>query len=182
MKFNRTELNDAWLIELELRGDERGYFARTMCKDEFSKNGLIYNFEQQNVSFSAQCGTLRGLHYQRQPHAEAKLVRCLKGAIVDVIVDIRKDSSTYLKHQLFELNDSNFHQLYVPPGFAHSFLTLTDNTEVSYLVSASYHPESEDGLRYCDEELNIEWPVAVTVLSKKDAKWPLLNERTTPLF
>lgn len=182
MKFNRTNLNDVWLIELEPRGDARGYFARTMCRDEFSKHDLISDFQQQNTSFSAQRGTLRGLHYQRRPHAEAKLVRCLKGAIVDVIVDVRQDSSTYLQHQLFELTDSNHQQLYVPPGFAHSFLTLTDNAEVSYLVTASYHPESEDGLRYCDEALGISWPTTVTVLSEKDANWPLIQERVEPLF
>nr|WP_298414802.1 dTDP-4-dehydrorhamnose 3,5-epimerase [uncultured Halomonas sp.] len=182
MKFNRTKLNDAWLIELEPRGDERGYFARTMCREEFSQHGLAYDFKQQNASFSTQRGTLRGLHYQRKPHAEAKLVRCLRGVIVDVIVDIRQDSSTYLRHELFELSDSNRHQLYVPPGFAHSFLTLTDDAEVSYLVSESYHPESEDGLRYCDERLGIEWPIEVKVLSDKDASWPLLSERAEPLF
>ncbi|QEA39575.1 dTDP-4-dehydrorhamnose 3,5-epimerase [Pistricoccus aurantiacus] len=182
MKFHETNLNDAWLIELEPRGDDRGHFARTMCRDEFAEHGLIADFKQQNMSFSAQRGTLRGLHYQRPPHAEAKLVRCLRGAIVDVIVDVRRDSSTYLQHQLFELTDSNRQQLYVPPGFAHSFLTLTDDVEVSYLVSESYCPDAEDGLRYSDTALGISWPVPITVLSEKDANWPLIDERTQPLF
>lgn len=182
MLFHQTNLKDARLIELEPRGDERGFFARTMCRVEFERQGLLSDFVQQNTSFSAQRGTLRGLHYQRQPHAEAKLVRCLKGAIVDVIVDIRKDSETYLQHQLFELTDVNRHQLYVPPGFAHSFQTLTDDVEVSYLVSAAYHPEAECGLRYNDERLAIEWPIPPTVVSEKDASWSLISERNEALF
>lgn len=182
MLFHQTNLKDARLIELEPRGDERGFFARTMCRVEFERHGLLSDFVQQNTSFSAQRGTLRGLHYQRQPHAEAKLVRCLKGAIVDVIVDIRKYSTTYLQHQLFELTDTNRLQLYVPPGFAHSFQTLTDDVEVSYLVSAAYHPEAERGLRYNDERLAIEWPIPPTVVSEKDASWPLISERNEALF
>lgn len=182
MLFHQTNLEDARLIELEPRGDERGFFARTMCRVEFERHGLLSDFVQQNTSFSAQRGTLRGLHYQRQPHAEAKLVRCLRGAIVDVIVDIRKDSATYLQHQLFELTDTNRHQLYVPPGFAHSFQTLTDDVEVSYLVSAAYHPEAERGLRYNDERLAINWPLPPTVVSEKDAGWPLISERKEALF
>lgn len=182
MIFHQTQLNDAWLIELELRGDQRGFFARTMCRDEFARHGLVSEFVQQNTSFSAQRGTLRGMHYQVRPHAEAKLVRCIRGAIVDVIVDLREDSSTYLQHQLFELTDANRHQLYVPPGFAHSFQTLTDDVEVSYLVSAPYTPQAERGLRYNDERLGIDWPVPVTVISDKDAAWPLIAERAEPLY
>tara|TARA_R110002020_G_scaffold24842_2_gene81185 strand:+ start:317 stop:865 length:549 start_codon:yes stop_codon:yes gene_type:complete len=182
MHFHQTNLTDARLIELEPLGDERGFFARTMCRAEFERHGLLSDFVQQNTSFSAQRGTLRGLHYQRQPHAEAKLVRCIRGAIVDVIVDIREESATYLHHQLFELTAANRHQLYVPPGFAHSFQTLTDDVEVSYLVSAAYHPESESGLRYNDERLAIEWPTPPTVVSEKDASWPLISERTEALF
>lgn len=182
MIFHQTQLNDAWLVELELRGDQRGFFARTMCRDEFARHGLVSEFVQQNTSFSAQRGTLRGMHYQVRPHAEAKLVRCIRGAIVDVIVDLREDSSTYLQHQLFELTDANRHQLYVPPGFAHSFQTLTDDVEVSYLVSAPYTPQAERGLRYNDERLGIDWPVPVTVISDKDAAWPLIAERAEPLY
>lgn len=182
MIFHPTSLNDAWLIELEPHGDERGFFARTMCRDEFARHGLIGEFVQQNTSFSAQRGTLRGLHYQLQPYAEAKLVRCLRGAVVDVIVDLREGSSSYLQHQMFELTCANRHQLYVPPGFAHAFQTLNDEVEVSYLVSASYHPQAERGLRYSDERLGIAWPLPVTVLSGKDANWPLIAERTTALY
>ncbi|WP_346797375.1 dTDP-4-dehydrorhamnose 3,5-epimerase [Halomonas sp. Bachu 37] len=182
MRFHQTKLKDATLIELEPRGDERGFFARTMCREEFERHGLLSDFVQQNTSFSAQRGTLRGLHYQHQPHAEAKLIRCIRGAIVDVIVDIREDSETYLHHQLFELTDTNRHQLYVPQGFAHAFQTLTDDVEVSYLVSAAYYPEAESGLRYNDERLAIEWPIPPTVVSEKDASWPLIRERSKALF
>lgn len=153
-----------------------------MCRDEFAKHGLITEYVQQNTSVSANRGTLRGMHYQMEPYAEAKLVRCLHGAIVDVIVDIREDSPTYLKHEMFELTDQNRHQLYVPPGFAHSFQTLADNVEVSYLVSAPYNPESERGLRYNDEKLGIHWPETVTTISDKDAAWPLIVGRSQKLF
>lgn len=182
MKFIETNLKDAYLVDLEPRGDERGFFARTMCRDEFERVGLDSNFVQQNTSFSAQRGTLRGLHFQKQPHGEDKLVRCLKGAIVDVIVDIRKGSPTYLQHQMFELTSRNRLQLYVPKGFAHSFMTLEDNVEVSYLVTTRYSPESEDGLRFDDKELDITWPLPVTVMSEKDASWPLLHARSEPLY
>lgn len=182
MIFHKTELKDAWLIELELRGDDRGFFARTMCKDEFAARGMQTDYVQQNMSVSAFKGTLRGLHYQLRPYAEAKLIRCLRGAIVDVIVDIREDSPTYLKHQMFELTDENRHQLYVPPGFAHSFQTLTDDVEVSYLVSSPYAPESERGLRYNDDQLGIQWPETVTTISDKDAAWPLIRDHREPLF
>ncbi|QTF91401.1 dTDP-4-dehydrorhamnose 3,5-epimerase [Halomonas sp. BM-2019] len=182
MKFIKTDLKDAYLIELEMRGDDRGFFARSMCRDEFSEVGLDSNFVQQNTSFSAQRGTLRGMHFQRAPFGEDKLVRCISGAIVDVIVDIRKDSPTYLKHQMFELTSRNRLQLYVPKGFAHSFMTLEDNVEVSYLVTAPYTPASEDGLRYSDEELGIDWPLPVTVISEKDDSWPLLKDRQEALY
>ncbi|WP_070885279.1 dTDP-4-dehydrorhamnose 3,5-epimerase [Pseudomonas sp. D1-3] len=182
MIFHPTTLNDAWLIELELRGDERGYFARTFCAEEFERHGLINRFVQQNTSRSQRRGTLRGLHYQMQPYGEAKLVRCTRGAILDVIVDLREDSSTYLQHQAFELTADNHRQLYVPPGFAHSFQTLSDDVEVSYLVSTPYTPSAERGLRYNDARLGIDWPLAVTTLSEKDAAWPLITDRTGKLY
>ncbi len=182
MKFIETDLKDAYLIEIEPRGDDRGFFARTMCREELGAVGLESRFVQQNTSFSAQRGTLRGLHFQQQPHGEDKLIRCTSGAILDVIVDIRKDSPTYMKHQKFELTSRNRYQLYVPKGFAHAFMTLEDNVEVSYLVTAPYTPSAENGLRYDDEELGIEWPLQVTVLSDKDAKWPLVRDRSGPLY
>ncbi|WP_104201875.1 dTDP-4-dehydrorhamnose 3,5-epimerase [Billgrantia saliphila] len=182
MKFIQTDLKDAYLVELDLRGDERGFFARTMCREEFATIGIESSFVQQNTSYSAHRGTLRGLHFQKTPHGESKLIRCISGAIVDVIVDIRQDSPTYMQHQMFELTSRNRLQLFVPKGFAHSFMTLEDNVEVSYLVSAPYTPSAEDGLRYNDEELGIEWPLPVSVISEKDASWPLVRERTHQLY
>ena len=182
MIFNPTELNDAWLIELEPRGDDRGFFARTMCREEFGRHGMATEYVQQNTSFSAHAGTLRGLHFQRPPVAEAKLFRCIRGRVVHVIVDIRADSPSYLQHQAFELSHDNRRQLYVPPGFAHGFQTLIDAAEVSYLVSAPYTPTAERGLRHDDPALGIHWPVPVTVISDKDAGWPLVAEQSDRLF
>lgn len=176
MIFHKTELNDAWLIDLDIRGDVRGFFARTMCRDEFAAHGLETDYVQANTSFSAEKGTLRGMHYQLPPHTEAKLVRCIKGAVVDIIVDLRPKSGTFLKHQAFELDEGNRRQLYVPPGFAHSFQTVSPDCEVSYLVSAAYTPAAERGVRYNDPRLGIEWPLPVTVISEKDANWPLLED------
>jgi dTDP-4-dehydrorhamnose 3,5-epimerase len=175
MIFHKTSLQDAWLIDLEKRGDTRGFFARTMCREEFAAHGMDTDYTQQNTSFSAHRGTIRGMHFQLAPHTEAKLVRCIAGAIIDIIVDLRRESATYLKHDLFELTEENRRQLYVPRGFAHAFQALTDNVEVSYLVSAPYTPSAERGLRYNDPLLGIQWPLPVTVISEKDASWPLLQ-------
>jgi dTDP-4-dehydrorhamnose 3,5-epimerase len=180
--YSKTTLQDAWLIEIEPRGDERGSFARTMCAEEFAAHGMASNFVQQNMSTSATAGTLRGLHFQRSPHAEAKLVRCTRGAIVDVNVDLRAGSPSYLRHEAFELSATNRRQLYVPPGFAHSFQTLVDDCEVSYLVSAAYAPRAEGGLRYDDPMLGIAWPLPVTAISAKDAAWPYLAADAPPIF
>jgi len=182
MIFHETSLKDAWLIEPELRGDARGSFARTMCRDEFAAHGLIADYVQQNMSVSALAGTIRGMHYQQPPFTEAKLVRCVRGAIVDIIVDLRGNSPTYLKHEKFELTAENHHQLYVPPGFAHAFQTLIDDIEVSYLVSAPYTPSAERGVRFSDPLLGIEWPRPVTTISDKDANWPLLEPGAQPAF
>ncbi|WP_119300672.1 dTDP-4-dehydrorhamnose 3,5-epimerase [Dongia deserti] len=176
MIFHKTSLQDAYLIELEKKGDDRGFFARTMCREEFAAHGLDTDYVQQNTSFSAHKGTLRGMHYQLPPYTEAKLVRCIAGAIVDVIVDLRRQSPTFMKHERFELNDRNRLQLYVPRGFAHAFQTVSDDAEVSYLVSAPYTPSAERGVRYSDPRLGITWPLPVTVISNKDASWPLLQE------
>lgn len=182
MIFHSTELKDACLIELEPRGDVRGIFARTFCRAEFEAQGLIADYVQQNMSTSTNKGTLRGLHFQRPPYTEAKLVRCVRGAIMDVIVDLRHESPTYLRHQQFELTADNKRQLYVPPGFGHSFQTLVDDIEVTYLVSAPYMPEYEGGVRWNDPALGIEWPFPVTTISEKDASWPLLDPSGPPHF
>jgi dTDP-4-dehydrorhamnose 3,5-epimerase len=182
MIFHPTDLQDAWLIALELRGDERGFFARTMCQQEFAAHGMVTGFVQQNTSFSAQRGTIRGMHFQHPPYTEAKLVRCIKGSVVDIIVDLRRGSSTYLKHQAFALDERGRQQLYVPPGFAHSFQTTSDDAEVSYLVSAPYTPSAEHGLRYSDDDLGIAWPLPVSSISEKDANWPLLKDQPVTVF
>jgi dTDP-4-dehydrorhamnose 3,5-epimerase len=182
MIFNETTLKDCWLIDLEKRGDSRGFFARTFCADEFAKHGLVTTYVQQNTSFSKDKGTLRGMHFQRGDAAEAKLVRCLRGALVDIIVDLRGDSPTYLKHEAFELTEDNRRHLYVPPGFAHAFQTIADDVEVSYLVSSPYTPSAEGGLRYSDPLLGIDWPLPVSVISDKDAAWPLLDKSAPPIF
>jgi len=182
MLFHRTTLNDVFLIEIEPRGDSRGMFARTMCVDEFSRHGLETSFVQQNMSVSAEKGTLRGMHYQLKPHDEVKLVRCVRGALCDIVVDIRRDSPTYLKHEAFELSEKNHRQLYVPRGFAHGFITLTDHVEASYLVTARYAPTAERGIRYDDPQLGITWPIEPQVVSEKDRTWPLIDDRPPPLY
>ncbi|HVG48692.1 MAG TPA: dTDP-4-dehydrorhamnose 3,5-epimerase [Rubellimicrobium sp.] len=176
MRIEPTTLADARLIHLERRGDERGWFARTMDARIFAEQGMDSEFVQQNASTSARTGTLRGLHFQRPPHSEAKLVRCLRGRILDVIVDLRRGSPTFLQHEGFELSAENGRMLYVPRGFAHGFQTLTEDVEVSYLVSAFYAPEAEGGLRWDDPRLGIAWPLPVSVISPKDAAWPPIPE------
>jgi dTDP-4-dehydrorhamnose 3,5-epimerase len=174
MIYHEATLRDAWLLEPERRGDERGWFARTMDAAEFAARGMASVWVQQNASVSVHRGTVRGLHFQRPPHAEAKLIRCLRGAILDVIVDLRPGSDSHLRHEGFELSAENGRLLYVPKGFAHGFQTLTDDVEVSYLVSAAYAPQAEGGLRHDDPRLGIAWPLPVSVISPKDAAWPLL--------
>jgi dTDP-4-dehydrorhamnose 3,5-epimerase len=172
MIFHPTPLQGAYTIELEKRGDERGFFARFFCEREFAAKNLETHFVQINTSLSAKRGTLRGLHYQLPPAAEVKIVRCLRGALYDVIVDLRPDSPTYKKHFGAELNEDNRLMMYVPRGFAHALLTLQDNTEALYLVSAFYGPEQERGLRYNDPQFGIPWPMPPVEISAKDAAWP----------
>jgi len=172
MKFHQTTLKDAILIDLERRGDDRGFFARTFCVDEFAAQGLPTEFVQQNTSYSANKGTLRGMHFQRAPHGEDKLIRCLRGAIVDIIIDLRPDSPTFQKWEAFELNDENKRQLLVPKGFGHGFQTVSDHVEVTYLVSAKYTPSAEGGVRWNDPAFGIKWPLEPTEMSDKDKTWP----------
>ena len=172
MKVATTTLKDALVIELDPRHDERGFFARTYCRKEFAEAGLETDFVQGNMSFNHARGTLRGMHFQRTPHEEVKLVRCISGAIYDVIVDLRPASPSYLKWQGFELSAENGRQLYVPRGFAHGFLTLCDAAAVVYQVSAFYTLGAEGGVRWNDPYFGIEWPADVVVLSAKDAAWP----------
>lgn len=172
MKFHQTTLKDAMLIDLERRGDDRGFFARTFCVDEFAAQGLPTEFAQQNTSYSANKGTLRGMHFQTAPHGEDKLIRCLRGAIVDIIIDLRPDSPTYKKWEAFELDDVNKRQLLVPKGFGHGFQTVSDHVEVTYLVSAKYTPSAEGGVRWNDPAFGITWPLEPTDMSDKDRNWP----------
>jgi len=164
------------LIELEPIEDERGFFARSFCQNEFKAQGLDPVVAQCNVSFNRKRGTLRGLHYQAEPHAEAKLVRCTRGAVWDVIVDVRKGSPTARKWHTVELTAENRRALYIPAGFAHGFQTLEDDTEVLYQMSEFYHPESERGVRWDDRTLAIRWPIKDAVISPRDQAFPSFDE------
>ena len=176
MKFHSTPLEGAYLIELDRRGDDRGFFARFFCEREFSDQGLETRFVQVNTSLSAKVGTLRGLHYQLPPSSEVKVVRAIKGALWDVIVDLRAGSPTFGKWFGAELNDDNRLMMYVPRGFGHGLITLTDNVEAFYLVSAFYAPQCERGLRWNDPALAINWPIQPVEISEKDAIWPELDQ------
>jgi dTDP-4-dehydrorhamnose 3,5-epimerase len=176
MKFTETKLAGAFVIELERREDERGFFARAFCQDEFAAHGLNTRIAQANVAFNRRKGTLRGMHFQFPPAAESKLVRCTRGAIVDMIVDLRPESATYLEHVTVDLNEENGTALYVPERFAHGYQVLADGTETSYQVGEFYTPEAEGGLRFDDPRLGLDWPLPVTELSEKDRAWALLDE------
>ncbi|MCK8786201.1 dTDP-4-dehydrorhamnose 3,5-epimerase [Roseomonas sp. NAR14] len=171
MKFHPTPLVGACLVELEKRGDERGFFARYFCEDEFRAAGLETRFPQINNSLSAKRGTLRGMHYQLPPAAEVKVVRCVRGALWDVIADLRPDSPSYGKWFGAELSADNRTMMYVPRGCAHGFVTLTDDAEALYLSGAPYAPEQERGVRFDDPWLGIEWPAEPREISAKDASW-----------
>jgi dTDP-4-dehydrorhamnose 3,5-epimerase len=181
MKFTETKLKGAFIIDLEPRSDERGFFSRSFCQKEFEAHGLKTTIAQANISFNYRKGTVRGLHFQFPPAAETKFVRCSRGAIVDVIVDLRPESPTYLQHVAVELTADNRRGLFVPERFAHGYQVLDDNTETTYQVGEFYTPSAESGLRYSDPRLGIEWPLPVTDMSEKDAKWPLLEEVETTI-
>jgi len=172
MKFIETKLQGAFIIRPDLIEDERGFFARTFCRREFEEHGLNTNLVQCNISFNKQKGTLRGMHYQVPPHAEAKLVRCTAGAIYDVIIDLRAASSTFKQWFAVELTAENHQLLYVPEGFAHGYQTLRPDTEILYQVSEFYHPQSEEGVRWNDPAFGIVWPLPATAMSGKDASHP----------
>ncbi|MHC5065728.1 MAG: dTDP-4-dehydrorhamnose 3,5-epimerase [Planctomycetota bacterium] len=172
MKFEETALPGAYVIDLEKRGDERGFFARVFCTDEFAEHGLPDRFVQVNNSLSADKGTLRGMHYQLAPKAESKLVRCIRGSLHDQIIDLREDSPTFGQGFGIELSAENRRMLLVPKGFAHGFLTLEDDTEAFYFVDEFYAPELERGLRWNDPKFAIDWPIEPTVISDKDQKHP----------
>lgn len=179
MIFRELPLRGAYLVELEPHSDQRGQFARAWCREEFGRQGLATDFVQGNVSVNPEPGTLRGMHYQLAPHREVKLVRCVRGAIYDVIVDLRPNSPTYLRWTGVQLSQGTLCMLYVPEDFAHGFQTLQADCEVNYLVSAFFAPDAGAGVRYDDPALAIDWPLPVTRISEKDRAWPLLEARST---
>ncbi len=172
MIFRETSLAGAFIIEIEPAEDDRGFFARTFCEDEFTRNGVAFRPVQCSVSYNKVALTLRGLHYQAAPHEEAKVVRCTKGRIFDVIVDLREGSATYGRWMSAELTESNHRALYVPEGFAHGFESLDDGSEVLYMISTAYEPEAARGIRWDDPTLAIDWPTTPAVVSARDADLP----------
>ncbi len=172
MKFIESPLKGAHTVELEKRGDDRGFFARFFCTEEFAAEGLTNSFAQINNSLTGKKGTLRGMHYQLAPSAEVKVVRCISGALFDVILDLRPDSPTFGKWFGETLSAENRLMMYCPKGFAHGFITLEENTEALYLVSDPYAPEFERGIRFNDPKFNIEWPIEPLEISDKDKSWP----------
>ena len=175
MIFTETELSGAFTLDLERREDSRGYFARAFCQHELADHGLKPVIAQANVAFNNVAGTLRGMHFQFPPKAETKIVRCTRGAILDIIVDLRPESPTYLESVSVELSEENGRALYVPERFAHGYQTLADRTETSYQVGEFYAPETEGGLAYDDPRLGLVWPLPVAVISEKDAEWERLD-------
>ena len=175
MMFSKTPLRGAYLIDLEKRGDDRGFFARVFCAAEFREVGLGAHFVQVNNSLTTTKGTLRGMHYQVPPRAEAKIVRCIRGALWDCILDVGEGSPTFGRWFGAELSAENRRMMYAPKGFAHGFITLTDDTEVFYLVDEFYAPDCERGVRWNDPRFNIEWPIEPVVISDKDRNWPNLD-------
>jgi len=175
MRFTETRLAGAFIVELEPVSDSRGFFARTFCAREFVAHGLSPTFVQCNLSVNARKGTLRGLHYQASPATETKLIRCTRGALYYVLVDMRSGSATYLQHVAVEISAENRMALYVPGMVAVGYQALTDGAEAMYQVGEFYTPAAERGLRHDDPSLDISWPLPVTELSRKDASWPLLS-------
>ena len=172
MIFHETKLKGAFVIEPQRLKDDRGFFARSFCQKAFALNGLRTRLVQCNISFNETKGTMRGMHYQVKPYEEAKLVRCTKGAIYDVIIDLRRDSATFMQWIALELTADNRHMVYVPEGFAHGFQTTEDDTEVFYQMSEFYHEESARGIRWNDENCGVQWPVSPAVISWKDQNYP----------
>jgi dTDP-4-dehydrorhamnose 3,5-epimerase len=173
MKFSQTAVQGAWLVEVNRITDDRGFFARVWCQDEFTQHGIEADWVQANVGLSLRAGTLRGMHYQRDPHAEAKLVRCTRGAVYDVALDLRPTSPSYLRWVGVTLDASEHTMLYIPEGCAHGYQTLADDSEIVYFTSAPYDRDAATGARYDDPAFGIEWPLAVEVISGQDAGWEL---------
>lgn len=171
MNFKETKLKGACIIGIDKNEDDRGFFARTFCRKEFSEHGLNNTIAQCSISQNHKKGTLRGMHYQVTPHEEVKIVQCISGAIYDVIIDLRKDSSTYMEWEGIKLSENNYKILYIPEGFAHGFQTLEDNTNVYYQISEYYRPGASAGIRWDDAAFNIKWPLPVAEISEKDRSY-----------
>jgi dTDP-4-dehydrorhamnose 3,5-epimerase len=180
MIFTETPLPGAFIVDMAPLADERGFFARTYCTEEFAARGLGCEWRQCSVSCNTRQGTLRGLHYQTAPHEEHKLVRCTAGAIFDVILDIRPSSANYRRWFGAQLSAANHRSLFIPPGFAHGFITLSDDTEVYYMISVPHAPEYAQGFRWDDPAFAIKWPIAPSVISARDAAYPLLDISAEP--
>lgn len=176
MIYSETSLPGVYLIELQPVEDDRGHFARLFCSREMREQGLSFDVAQLNSAFNKTAGTVRGLHFQRDPHAESKIVSCIAGAVFDVAVDVRPDSPTYLEWFGIELTAENRRQLYIPTGFAHGYQALTNDAKLIYLVSEFYAPAAEGGLRFDDPAIGIEWPLQVSSVSEKDRSWPLVGD------
>jgi len=172
MIFKCTEIDGIYTVELDKRADNRGFFARGWCRQEFDDHGLPNRIVQMNISSNRRAYTMRGFHYQVAPHQEDKLLRCIRGAVHDVVLDLRPDSLTFMCHIAVELSAENYRMLLVPKGCANAFLTLADETEVTYLVSEFYTPTAERGVRWNDPAFRIKWPVEPAVISEKDRGWP----------
>ena len=181
MIFTETKLKGAFVIDIERHEDSRGFFARAFCQHEFEAHGLKPIIAQSNLAFNLKKGTLRGMHFQFPPVAETKYVRCTRGAILDIIVDLRPESPTYLQHVAVELSEDNSRGLYVPERFAHGYQALRDNTETSYQVGEFYTPGSEGGLLHDDPRLPLRWPLPITVVSEKDRGWKTFDEQEAEL-
>jgi dTDP-4-dehydrorhamnose 3,5-epimerase len=178
VQFEPTGLDEAWLIELDRHSDERGAFARTFCEEEFAAHGLPVRFPQCNLSFNTRAGTLRGMHFNLEPYGESKLVRCVRGSIHDVIVDLRPGSTDRFPWRGFDLSTDNGLALFVPAGFAHGFVTLSDDADVYYHMGEAFRPDVARGLRWDDPALAIEWPIVPAVISARDTAYPDLDPAT----
>lgn len=172
MIFSQTPIPGVWVIDIDPRRDERGFFARTWCREEFERHGLDARLVQCNISYNERRHTLRGMHFQCAPHEEPKLVRCTRGRMYDVVLDLRRDSPTFCRWYAIELSAENRRALFIPAGCAHGFLTLEDSTEVLYQMGEYYHPESARGVRWNDPAFGIEWPTDAPILSPRDASYP----------
>lgn len=181
MRFTETSLRGAWVIDLEPRHDDRGFFARSFCQREFAEHGIAGDVRQANVSFNAAAGTVRGMHFQYPPAGENKVVRVVAGALLDVIVDLRPESPTFLEHVAVELTAANRRSLVVPPRVAHGFMTLTDDVEVLYLMSEFHTPSEAGGLPFDDPQLGIAWPRVAAVVSDQDRAWPSVDSQVDTL-